>query len=266
MGKLEGLIGSVLDRMGLQLSRKGSYVRWQRRAETAVELESIFRQFVFPDLPEYPRRAELMARLEGTQVSEAIYLLNALHRSLQLPGDICEFGVAQGATSTLMANEIAGTDKKLWLFDSFEGLPRPTDKDQLIDDIFNLGSIEKYQGQMAHKQNEVLARLKSIGFPLARVQLVPGFIENTVGKLGLPSGICFAYVDFDFYEPIRIALRFLHDHMQPGAHIVVDDYGHFSSGAQTAVDEFVTRQEGRYECSLPFPFAGNFAVLRKNRA
>ncbi len=72
-----------------------------------------------------------------------------LNRALGLDGDVCEFGVAQGATSALIANEIRGTEKDLWLFDSFEGLPKPTDHDILIDDIFNLGSIDRYQGTMA---------------------------------------------------------------------------------------------------------------------
>jgi hypothetical protein len=263
MRKLESLVAGAFSRAGLQIAREGRYVRVERRAETAAELEALYRQFVFTDLPLNAARAELLARLEGTTVSEAIYLLSALNRSLHLSGDVCEFGVAQGATSTLMANEISSTDKKLWLFDSFEGLPRPTEKDQLINDIFNLGSMERYQGQMSHKPREVLARLRSIRFPLERVQLVPGFIEKTIGTPGLPSSVCFAYVDFDFYEPIKIALRFLHERMQSGAHIVVDDYGHFSSGAQSAVDEFVAEHDGAYECALPFPFAGRFAVLRR---
>ena len=67
-----------------------------------------------------------------------------------MSGDICEFGVAQGTTSALMSNEIKGLkERNLWLFDSFEGLPMPTEKDQLKDDIFSLGSIEAYKGTMA---------------------------------------------------------------------------------------------------------------------
>jgi len=87
-----------------------------------------------------------MVQLMGTQLSEALHVVAHLNRTLHLEGDVCEFGVAQGATSALIANEIRETNKKLWLFDSFEGLPRPTEQDILIDDIFNLGSIEKYQG------------------------------------------------------------------------------------------------------------------------
>src|SRR5450432_2735554 len=239
MKTMKRFVGKALDSFGMQVIRKGSHVAIHRRIEAANELEAMYRQFVFTDLPQSERRAELLAKLEGTHIGEAIYLLNALHSSIGLPGDICQFGVAQGSTSALMANEISTTDKKLWLFDSFEGLPRPTDKDVLIDDIFNLGSMENYTGTMATKPEEVVCRLKSISFPLSRVQIVPGFIENTIHKAALPKTVCFSYVDFDFYEPIKIALEFLHERMPVGGHIVVDDYGYFSAGAKTAVDEFV---------------------------
>jgi len=177
---------------------------------------------------------------------------------------VCEFGVAQGATSALIANEIRNSGKSLWLFDSFKGLPRPGAKDVLIDDIFGLGSIEKYAGAMAHGQNEVLARLKVIDFPLNSVQLVAGFIEDTIRYPGLPAVICFAYVDFDFYEPIKVTLEFLHVRLPSGTHVLVDDYGWFSSGAKAAVDEFVAAYASNYVCSIPLPFVSRaFAVLRK---
>jgi len=256
---LQRLIGLF----GYQFVRKGTVVPIKRRIEAAAELESLYRQFVFPELPTNSTRFELLGMLEGTQLGEAFYLLNSLHRSLNLEGDVCEFGVAQGATSAVIGNEILPTSKKLWLFDSFEGLPRPTSKDVLIDDIFNLGAIEKYVGTMAHQPKEVRARLELIKFPLNRVELVAGFIENTIHQSRLPKQVCFSYVDFDFYEPIKIALEFLHDRLPVGGHIVVDDYGWFSSGAKTAADEFVAAHRSEYLLTLPVSFAGHFAVIRK---
>ena len=268
MKLLKSIIRDLIGKLGYQIVRKGSVVGIKRRIEAAIELEAVYRQFVFPELPAGTsetgtRRHELLAQLEGTQLGEAFYLLDALHRSLSLDGAVCEFGVAQGATSALIANEIRTSGKSLWLFDSFKGLPRPSAKDVLINDIFGLGSIEKYAGTMAHGQEEVLARLKVIDFPLNSVQLVDGFIEDTIRYPGLPPVICFAYVDFDFYEPIKVTLEFLHARLPSGAHVLVDDYGWFSSGAQAAVDEFVAAHASNYTCSMPLHFAGRFAVLRK---
>jgi Macrocin-O-methyltransferase (TylF) len=43
--------------------------------------------------------------------------------------------VAQGATSQLMAAEFQSEkERNLWLFDSFEGLPRPSSQYELIND------------------------------------------------------------------------------------------------------------------------------------
>jgi hypothetical protein len=231
--------------------------------EVLRQLEGCYRDLLFPEIPDRENRTELMAELLGTSPAEAMYVLSALFRSLPHPGDICEFGIAQGATSALLANEIRETGKKLWLFDSFEGLPEPTEKDKLIDDIFNLGSIEAYAGKMACDVSMVKERLSAIAFPLSRVQIVPGFIERTIHLAELPKAVCFAYVDFDFYEPILIALQYLDQHLSVGGHVVVDDYGWFSSGAQTAVDEFIDMHRGRYETTLPIKSAGHFALLKK---
>ena len=213
--------------------------------------------------PDDEHRALLMAELAGTRAGEAIHIVEYLHRAIAAPGDVCEFGVAGGATSALLASEIRATTKNLWLFDSFEGLPKPSEKDVLLDDILNLGSMAAYEGRMAFPIKEVRSRLARIGFAEDRARIVPGFIEDTIGLPDLPDRVCFAYVDFDFYGPIRIALEYLHDHMEIGAHIVVDDYGHFSEGAQTAVDEFVAANPGAYEVVMPHAFAGHFVALRK---
>ncbi len=189
-----------------------------------------------------------------------------LSKSLDISGDICEFGVAQGATSALMANEVRTTDKNIWLFDSFEGLPRPTEKDVLKDDIFNLGSMEAYAGTMSFKADMVKRRLRDIDFPFSKVRIVPGFIEETIKHPNLPEKVAFAYVDFDFYEPILIALQFLDNTLQQGGFIIVDDYDFFSTGAKTAVEEFLSTRNETYAMSLPIKSAGHFCILEKTGA
>ncbi len=232
---------------------------------TITELYGVFNHFVFPDIKANSKRLELMGYLLGTGPSEALYIVYYLGKSLGLSGDICEFGVAQGATSALMANEIGETDKSLWLFDSFKGLPKPTEKDILIDDIFNLGDMEKYEGTMQCDVAEVIGRLTRLKFPMNRVNIVNGFIEDTINYSSLPEKVCFAYVDFDFYQPIKIALEYLHENLSVGGYTVVDDYGFFSAGAKSAVDEFLEQHQGDYDFILPYEFCGKFCILRKLR-
>ena len=190
-----------------------------------------------------------------------VYLL----QSLRNPGDVCEFGVAQGATSTLLAREIMDTNRNLWLFDSFEGLPKPHAKDKLINDIFGLGSMASYEGQMKCQADEVMSRLTALHFPDERVRLIAGWVEDSLQRAELPEQVAFAYIDFDFYNPIKETLRFLDGRMPPESSIIVDDYDFFSSGAKTAVDEFIAETNGRYHFAMPIAPAGHFCILTKRR-
>ncbi len=215
-------------------------------------------------------RFKLLARLQGTPPSEAYFIVQALSKCKNVPGDVCEFGVAQGETSALIANEIAlSNNKRLHLFDSFEGLPKPSDKDKLKDDIFLLGSMNAYAGRMACPEYMVQSRLDAISFPAERYVIHKGFIEQLIHEdKTLPNKVCFAYVDFDLYEPIKIALNFLHRVTHSGAIIIVDDYDYFSTGVKTAVDEFIQAKISIgtvYDCLIPDTNYGHFAVLtRKN--
>src|SRR5690606_31834359 len=191
-----------------------------------------------------------------------MYMLGERHAAIREPGDVCEFGVAQGATSALLANEIRGTTKQLWLYDSFEGLPKPSPQDQLKDDIFNLGSIERYEGEMRCDPRELEFRLAEIGFPKDRYRVCPGWIHESLTEDKGPGQVCFAYVDFDFYEPILHTLEYLHRHLAPRGRIVVDDYDWFSTGAKSAVDEFVAQHPNDYELGFPQAWAGAFVLLR----
>lgn len=212
-------------------------------------------------------RPRLLARLLGTPPSEAYFIVHALAECEDVDGDVCEFGVAQGETSALIANEIQSSNRVLHLFDSFEGLPKPTEKDQLKDDISSLGSMEAYTGSMSLPEEMVRTRLRAISFPQQRVVIHKGFMEQVLKHdLGLPRRVGFAYVDLDLYEPIRVTLDFLHQTTSTGAMIVVDDYDFFSTGAKTAVDEFLEEKNASaviYECLVPNTRYGNFAVLTR---
>lgn len=260
---------TVLSRFGARLEKTGATQQWQfddlndRYDRNVLELYQCLISTQFTQLPVVAGRANCLCKLVGTNISEAVWLLDSLHGSMAFDGDVCEFGIAEGATSALLANEIRATEKKLWLFDSFEGLSQPTSEDELIDDIFDLGSMEAYAGKMKYDISEVQGRFAAIEFPIERVAIVPGFIEDSLKRNHLPTGVSFAYVDFDFYQPILDALHFLHRVITLGGSIVVDDYGFFSSGAKKAVDEFHESYRDSYELVLPPEWAGHFAIFKR---
>lgn len=257
--KIRNLVSSDL--------KSGTSFRKENFINIATAYENLF-EFNGCAIPSNSRRIELLGRLLGTPPSEAYYIIHSLFLTNSVAGDVCEFGVAQGETSALIANEILDLNNKtLHLFDSFEGLPSPTNNDTLIDDIFSLGDINAYAGKMKCPIDMVTSRLKSIGFPRQRFIIHQGYVSDILLKpIDLPLNVSFAYVDFDFYEPIKETLDYLHKVTSIGSIIIVDDYDFFSSGVKLAVDEFVSNQnedQDLYRCIVPDKALGCFAILQR---
>jgi len=262
-------IKSLFSTLGYEISPKSTQ---KIRVENFQNLVSAYQYQIdrnnsTPCRPGNELRVQALGRLLGTSPAQAFEIISALSVTADIPGDVCEFGVAQGETSALMANEISKSNKALHLFDSFEGLPAPSEKDQLKDDIFALGDIEAYQGEMSCAVDMVKHRLAMIEFPDSRYQIHQGFIEEIIKESrDFPEAVSFAYVDFDFYEPIKIALDFLANTLSVGGKVMIDDYDFFSTGAKTAVDEFVEKMNSevpKYSIEVADKQLGNFAVISK---
>jgi len=267
LGTLKRSLTKALANVGYEVRRLSAvHVEFANYANLVKAYEQRLNESGNP-VPVSDTRARLLARLQGTPPSEAYFIVQALLRSRDVAGEVCEFGVAQGETSALIASEIRAGSKVLHLFDSFEGLSVPTDRDQLKDDIFSLGSIEAYAGSMSCPEGMVRARLGAISFPQERVAIHRGFVDRVFSNgSGLPKEVSFAYVDFDLYEPIRLTLQYLHRATSPGSIVIVDDYDFFSTGVKTAVDEFVECANSSgcvYELVVPNPEYGRFAVLTR---
>lgn len=230
------------------------------------ELSAVYNKLIFnTELMTDEESLRLLSDSMYTRFSTGLYLIEYLHQSLILEGDVCEFGTGQGVISALLAHEIKNIKKNIWLFDSFEGFAKPSEKDILIYDVLHLGSVEAYKGTMSFPEDMIRARLSDISFPPDRIRIVPGFIEKTIHGPNLPEKVCFAYVDFDFYEPILVALQFLDTVIRPGGFIIVDDYDFFSEGAKTAADEFYDSRKERYFRIFPTKTGEKFCILcRKN--
>ena len=266
---LKRLFYRVVGKTGFQILRHDRAINIDNFYSLADSYEQLLNETIARkcQIPKNPMRARLLTQMDGTQPSEAFRLIMALTETATIDGDVCEFGVAKGQTSALIANEIVALKKTLHLFDSFEGLPKPTAKDELKDDIFALGSMDAYAGKMSVPMSMVLKQLHSVGFSEDRYKIHKGYFESLlVAKHDFPQRVSFAYVDFDLYEPIKLVLEFLDSVTRPGACIIVDDYDFFSTGARKAVDEFCAVknvQSQRYALAIPNQRHGHFAILKK---
>ncbi len=128
----------------------------------------------------------------------------------------------------------SGTDKKLFLFDTFAGMPT-TDKDHDLhrEGDFSDTSVEEVEAFINAPDIAVLRK---------------GYIPDTFS--GLESRrIAFAHIDVDIYRSVVDSLEFIWPRLSSGGFIVFDDYGLPSCpGALQAVDEFFSRTLVRPLC------------------
>lgn len=206
----------------------------------------------------------LLKNLLGTSLVEGLKIIDCLNKTKNINGDICEFGVAQGRTSKLIAYFIKDSNKKLFLIDSFQGLPKPTDKDLLKDDIFSLGDINKYEGKMSNPEAKVLNELRDIKFNKDRLIVNKGFFNHkSVDEMKLPTSVSFAYLDFDFYQPTLDGLNYLNKVLNVGGMIIVDDYDFFSTGVKTSVEEWFKINSKSYSKDIVKTKSASFVILEK---
>ncbi|GGT30219.1 hypothetical protein GCM10010271_37830 [Streptomyces kurssanovii] len=266
MFKAKTVTRNILDRVlrlagARVITEKEEEASRARYARVVQNLYDVYAEHLFPDLREREGRIPLLAKLVGTEMGEAMHLLHWLQNAQDGgEGDIVEMGVAQGATSAFLANEILNTQRHLWLYDSFQGLSRPTAQDKLINDIENRGSMDRYESAMSFPQQLVWQRLGSVGFPAERTHIIAGFITPEVRTL--PDVVAFGYLDFDLYEPILTGLRLLGPRTRPGSVLMVDDYGYFSSGPERAVKEYLA-EDDRFDLAVGPTSAGYFCALTR---
>jgi O-methyltransferase len=147
-----------------------------------------------------------------------------------IPGAVVECGVFRGGAAAVMARQ-AGGARALYLFDSFEGLPPPTDED---------GAIAERQfraGWCASSEAEVRQAFAAAGAATANLHIVKGWFAETFPRTTLP-GIALLHIDADWYESVRLCLDTWYDRIVAGGFLVLDDYGRWE-GCTRAVDEFL---------------------------
>jgi O-methyltransferase len=148
--------------------------------------------------------------------------------SLTLPGDVFECGVAGGGTSLLLALllEQRNSPKKLWLFDSFEGLPDP---DRRFDGLYR-------KGQFAHSLESIQALMDRHGVA-HRCVFRKGWFSETLSQVPADQTFCFGHVDCDLYQPARECSAAMYPRVSVGGALVFDDYYDGSGGVFRALNE-----------------------------
>lgn len=166
-----------------------------------------------------------------------------------IPGDIVECGIWKGGSTMAMALAALEQPRKIWMYDTFEGMTDPTE-----DDVNFIGKSARTRMQEDARKDksvrgsvfafapleEVRANMESTGYPGEMLRFVKGPVEKTIPE-EMPEKIAVARIDTDWYESTRHELEHLFPRIVPGGVLIVDDYGAWR-GSKKAVDEYFKGQ------------------------
>jgi O-methyltransferase len=160
-----------------------------------------------------------------------------------LSGDFVECGVWKGGSAMLMSltlQSLGVKDRRIYLYDTFEGMSAPTDKD--ADVLGNqagelLESSSKGDNIWCYSSlEEVKANLASTGYPPELLFFIKGKVEETIPAT-LPGVISILRLDTDWYESTLHEMNHLYPLLATKGVLIIDDYGHWQ-GARKAIDEY----------------------------
>jgi len=153
----------------------------------------------------------------------------------RVPGDLIETGVWRGGTCILMRAVLAAyrvTDKRVWVADSFQGMPTPDIK-RFPDDkdiIFHRYS------KLAVSIDNVKQNFEKYGLLDDQVVFLKGWFKDTLPAAPIER-LALIRLDGDMYESTIIPLNALYDKLSVGGYVIVDDY-HVVKPCKKAVHDF----------------------------
>jgi O-methyltransferase len=188
-----------------------------------------------------------------TSIERLLCLSNAVEHICKnkIEGDIVECGVWKGGSMMLVASKLMSLgeiNRKLFLFDTYEGMSAPTE----FDKTFNKQDAKILLEKESNKENgdniwcyssieEVKNNLYSIGYEKNNLIFIKGKVEDTLPYKEIKE-IALLRLDTDWYESTKHELETLYEKLVIGGILIIDDYGHWS-GAKKAVDEFIENRK-----------------------
>lgn len=140
----------------------------------------------------------------------------------KIPGDVIETGVWRGGSCIFMRGLLAAfgvTDRKVFVADSFEGLPKPDVSKYPVDK----GDILHQFDFLAVSEAQVRANFARYGLLDEQVVTIKGFFADSLPHAPIDK-LAILRLDGDMYSSTMDALNALYDKLSPGGYCIVDDY------------------------------------------
>ena len=155
----------------------------------------------------------------------------------RIPGDFIETGVWRGGACIYMRALLmayGATDRRVWVADSFAGLPPPNPERYPAD----AGSILHKIGLIAVSLEEVKKNFAKYDMLDEQVVFLNGWFKDTLPHAPIEK-LAILRLDGDMYESTTQALDSLYPKLSPGGFVIIDDY--ILIPCRKAVDDFRAR-------------------------
>ena len=171
----------------------------------------------------------------------------------RIEGDFVECGVWRGGHALMAAEtfRLRGAGRKVYLFDTFEGMTMPTVKDRVLAsgkaaaDKFLKSQKETHNAWCYASLEDVRNNFDARGLLDDRAVFVQGDVCQTLDvEANLPASISVLRLDTDWYASTKKELEVLYPRLAVGGVLILDDYGHWA-GAKQATDEYFAARGDR---------------------
>lgn len=177
----------------------------------------------------------------------------------KIPGDFVEAGVWRGGASILLRAVLKvfrDLERRVWVVDSFEGLPDPDVNRYPADGGEPLSRHNEYLGVSLER---VQANFAKYGLLDDQVRFLKGWFKDTLPAAPIER-IALLRLDGDLYESTMDVLNNLYWKVSPGGFVIVDDYGALPS-CRAAIHDFRERHQIT-EDMVPIDWSGVYWKLR----
>jgi hypothetical protein len=152
----------------------------------------------------------------------------------QIPGDFLEAGVWRGGATIFMKGILAAygvQDRRVWVADSFRGLPVPDEVNFPQDVAIDQSIFE----ELAVSLQQVKANFARYDLLDDRVCFLEGWFKDTLPTAPVEA-LAVLRLDGDYYESTIQILESLYHKVTPGGFVIVDDYGCIEACRQAVTD------------------------------
>lgn len=201
---------------------------------------------------DWPSRAESMIglrRMENIQHCVETAIIDGVE------GDLIETGVWRGGACIFMRAILKAhgvSDRKVWVADSFEGLPKPNATQYSAD----AGDTHhKWEG-LAVGVEQVRHNFQRYGLLDEQVEFLVGWFKDTLPRAPLDR-LAVVRLDGDMYESTIQAIEVLYPKLSAGGFLIIDDFGSHASQAGQAIHDY-RAQHGITDEIVPIDEFGAF--------